>query len=176
MAVRSVHATSVHATSVQIAPSCIIFPLQYQSSLQYHAWITCDWVFRIKENSFLGDLIFAVKFLHNFCYQWIHVSCSLMKDMVWVLRIWMLLNCFVCWQLGLVVEFYSMIIVYEFMFSIPICVIRSGSCSCFLLTVPCFHSICFNDEHVKFNCLDIVIGWISWYEYRGTHVSYTTCY
>ena len=96
--------------------------------------------------------------------------------MVWFLRIWMLLNCFVCWQLGLVVEFYSMIIVYEFMFSIPICVIRSGSCSCFLLTVPCFHSICFNDEHVKFNCLDIVIGWISWYEYRGTHVSYTTCY
>ena len=69
----------------------------------------------------------------------------------------MLLNCFDCRQLGLVVEFYSMTIVYESMFSIPICVIPSGSGSCFLLTVPCFHSICFNDEHVKFNCLDIVI-------------------
>ena len=33
----------------------------YQSSLQYHACITCNWVFRIKENSFLGDLIFCSK-------------------------------------------------------------------------------------------------------------------
>ena len=28
---------------------------------QYHACITCDWVFRIKENIFLGDLIFCSK-------------------------------------------------------------------------------------------------------------------
>ena len=32
MAVWSVHATSVYATSIQIAPSCIIFPLQLPPS------------------------------------------------------------------------------------------------------------------------------------------------
>ena len=32
MAVRSIHATSVRATSVQIASSCIIFPLQLPPS------------------------------------------------------------------------------------------------------------------------------------------------
>ena len=34
----------------------------YQSGLQYHACITCNWVLELKKNSFLGVFIFCSKF------------------------------------------------------------------------------------------------------------------
>ena len=50
---------------------CALYEMQNQifqqlvlECLQYHACITCDWVFRIKENSFLGDLIFYSKIFY----------------------------------------------------------------------------------------------------------------
>ena len=50
---------------------CVLYEMQNQifqqlvlERLQYHACITCDWVFRIKENSFLDDLIFCSKIFY----------------------------------------------------------------------------------------------------------------
>ena len=50
---------------------CVLYEMQNQifqqlvlERLQYHDCITCDWVFRIKENSFLDDLIFCSKIFY----------------------------------------------------------------------------------------------------------------